>query len=156
MLLFGLLLRDCRLAVLGAIIHVLLRVVDVFCEYPRAKSLRAGTWKPDRTDDPANRFTNWVEIAMFWMAVVLGLVNKDQSWNGYEVAAMLIIYSNLICYVLCGTIAREVGGIPLTMGYGGWTVRGGAGEIDAITSEEDRESDLATKPVTVLRNEDET
>jgi hypothetical protein len=113
--LFGLFCHDERLILVGAIIFVLLGVVELFQAYHEAKLLRTGAWKPEEKGDFSKQFTKWVGSAITLTGLLL-VCARD------SVAGWIIWGAAVLFYFLSGIIAREVGGIPLTMFYG-WKVR---------------------------------
>lgn len=118
----GLLWRDGRYVVGAAIIHIVVGVAQLVQMYREAKLLRAGTWKPHQRS-LCGQLGNWINWVITLTGLVLVCANQVGATQGYGIAGWIIWGGAILCYFLSGIIAREVGGIPLSMGYGGWTVR---------------------------------
>ena len=66
---------------------------------------------------------NFIRGAISLAGLVLAIISSEGGTSGYAIAGCLIWGGAIACYFLSGVILREVGGIPLSMGYGGWKVR---------------------------------
>jgi hypothetical protein len=51
------------------------------------------------------------------------LIAQEREYSDYLPAGVTIWVGAIVCYFFSGVIVREVGGIPLSMGRGGWKVR---------------------------------
>jgi hypothetical protein len=125
LILVGFLWHEARLVVAGAVIHLVFGIVDLFFLYRDAKLLRAGTLETEPQRGIAYRIARWTEWAITLSGLVLVCATKGGGSTGYAVGGWIIWGGAIFCYFLSGIIAREVGGIPLSMGYGGWGVRRG-------------------------------
>jgi hypothetical protein len=123
LILVGFLWHEARLVVAGAVIHLFYGIVDLYLVYRDAKLLRAGTLEAEPERGVACGVGRWTERAITLTGLVLVCVTKGDDTTGYAVAGWIIWGGAIFCYFLSGIIAREVGGIPLSIGYGGWRVR---------------------------------
>jgi hypothetical protein len=122
-ILFGLVWQTPSFAVGGAVIHLLAGFADLFLLYRTAKLIRAGTVDPAAQTGLADRIAGWIDGAITLTGLVLVVVTQKSETSGYAVAGWLIWGGAIACYFLSGIILREVGGVPLSMGYGGWAIR---------------------------------
>ncbi len=121
--LLGLLFRSVEAVLAGAVIHFVMGVADVFRVYREAKALRRDEAAPLPTYEPAIRMSRRLDGAITIVGLILVAVAHRTGADNYAVAGAIIWVGALGCYFISGVIVREVGGIPLSMGYGGWTVR---------------------------------
>ncbi len=115
-LLFGFVWHDAGFVIGGAAIHLLLGIADLFFYYRAAKLLRAGTqeFPPQQP-----RVAGWINGAITLTGLVLLIVGS----GGYAMGGWIIWLGAIVCWLSAGIILREVGGMPLSMGYGGWAIR---------------------------------
>jgi hypothetical protein len=119
----GLCSRHSAFVVTGASIYLLAAIADLFHAYRDAKALRRGTLEADSTPSFYARASRWLEGSITLFGLILALVTRDSDSTGYAIGGSIIWGGAIICSFVSGIIAREVGGIPLSMGYGGWKVR---------------------------------
>jgi hypothetical protein len=93
---------------------ILLEVIDLVSEYRETKSFRAGTWEPTEKKSTVITLSKWLRGLLLYAGLFLMLA-------GY-MAGVVIWVGTIICWFCAGIIAREVAGIPIRMGYGGWKV----------------------------------
>lgn len=122
-LLFGLVLQWPPSIVTGALLYAMVGFFDLFRLYRIAKLIRAGTCPMDVTT--AERVGKWIEGAICLTGLVLVVVTQDRPTDEHSIAGWIIWGSAIICWFSSGIILKEVGGVPLSMGYGGWAVRRG-------------------------------
>lgn len=120
--LFGLLLERAEIVVAGAILHLSLGIVDLLYLYGDAKRLRAGTETPVAVRKKSFRIAEWVEGTMAFVGLFLMVWHADER-NGYFAAGCMVWGGAVACYFVSGVIIKDVGGVPLSMGFGGWAVR---------------------------------
>jgi len=115
LLISGLIADNKDLTIAGAFIFSFICLIDLPLEYKQAKLYREGKWK----QSDKNNLLEIVEIrfkqGMF--IVGLGLMVFHQA------SGTIIFVSAIISYFISGLIAKDVAGIPLKMGYGGWQKR---------------------------------
>lgn len=87
------------------------------------QSLLSGTLQPYPEPSLSTRAARWVKGAITLTGLVLVIVTRGSDAGGYAIGGWVIWGGAIACYFASGIIAREVGGIPLSMGYGGWKVR---------------------------------
>jgi len=119
----GLLWRNESLVVTGAIIHFLAGISELIQEYHKAKQYRAKTWTP-KEHNWIERIGDWARGVITFAGLILMVASQsnDEAMS-YLIAGGIVWGGAILCYFLSGIIAREVGGIPLSMGYGGWKIR---------------------------------
>lgn len=129
--LFGLLSRQAVFVTMGAAVHLLAGIAGLFHAYRVAKLLRGDALQENPEDaireiserSLSDRAAEWVDGAITFTGLVLVVITMDRDDSGFAIGGSLIWFGSVACYFVSGIIAREVGGIPLSMGYGGWKVR---------------------------------
>jgi hypothetical protein len=122
LLLAGRLRLDEGLLFAGAILFISIQLVDLVEDYRFAKRFRNGNWEPSEEKKWAARVAVWVTGLIQIGALVL--VQESRKGAEFLGGAGAIIWVGTIAgYLISGWIAREVGGLPLRMGYGGWRIR---------------------------------
>ena len=122
-ILVGLLAHERAFVVVGAAIHLLTGIAALCLDYRDAKLLRSGTLQPEPEPRLSARATQWIEWAITFTGLVLVVVTKDSDADGYALGGWIIWGGAIVCYIASGIIGRDVGGIPRSMGHGGWAVR---------------------------------
>ena len=122
-IILGLLYRYTPSVIVGAVIHFAFGVADLFQLYRHAKLLRGSTSEPEAPPTIPARVAKWIEVAITLTGLVLVVATQRGGTSGYAIAGWIIWGGAIVCYVASGIIARDVGGVPLSMGYGGWRVR---------------------------------
>ena len=120
---FGFALQWTPPIVAGAVLHATMGLCDLFRIYRIAKSIRPYTSPPEPST--VDRVGRWIDGTITITGLVLAVATLDRPTDGYAIAGRIIWGGAIICYLLSGIILREVGGVPLSMGYGGWAVRRG-------------------------------
>jgi len=105
--------RDSTIA--GAIIFSFICLLDLPFEYKRAKLYRDGKFKQSETKTLLENAELRFRQGMFIVGIVLMVF--------HQASGVIIFVSAIISYFISGLIAKEVAGIPLQMGYGGWQKR---------------------------------
>jgi len=121
-ILSGLLCHYAPLVIVGAVIHLAYGVADLFQHYHDSKLFRSDTL-PDLDSTISVRVTKWIEGTITLTGLVLVIATQRNVSSGYAIAGYVIWLGALVCYLVAGWIAQEVGGVPLRMGYGGWEIR---------------------------------
>jgi protein-S-isoprenylcysteine O-methyltransferase Ste14 len=101
-------------AIAGALLYISLEIIDLVLEYRAAKLFREGAWEPNEGKSIAETLSKWIRNLLLFSGLFLML-------GGY-IAGVIIWVGSIICWFVAGVIAREVAGIPVRMGYGGWKV----------------------------------
>lgn len=135
-LLFGLLLRNEVSVIVAAVVYASLGIVGLYQTYRHAKAYRHTNVSPEKMckseklkhiekeeQTYAEKITEWIGGAITFTGLFLVIASKDNGMSGYGIGGWIIWGGAIFCYFLSGIIMREVGGIPLSMGYGGWKVR---------------------------------
>jgi hypothetical protein len=122
-ILFGIALRWTPPIIAGAVLHAFVGLCDLFRFYHTAKLIRAGS-RPIEIST-AERFGKWIDGTISLTGLVLVVVTQNRPTDGLSVAGWIMWGGAIICWFVSGIILREVGGVPLSMGYGGWAVRRG-------------------------------
>lgn len=115
LLAFGWLTGRHMVATIGALLFIVTEVADIAQAYIYAKRLRQGLPLPDEKRRVADKLARWLNGLFFFVGLGAGLILGS-------VAGAIIFFGVLVSYFVQGVIGREVGGIPLRMGYGGWYV----------------------------------
>jgi len=111
----GLIVVNKNLSIAGAFVFTFICLIDLPLEYKQAKLYRDGKFKPSETKTPLENLENRFRQGMFIFSFVL--MAFHQTSGG------IIFVSAIISYFISGLITKEVAGIPLGMGYGGWKKR---------------------------------
>jgi hypothetical protein len=112
----------------GAVLHAFVGLCDLFRVYRIAKLIRAGSCPTGVST--VEKVGKWIDGAISLTGLGLVVVTQDRPTDGYTIAGWIMWGGALICWFASGIILREVGGVPLSMGYGGWAVpRGRNGRI---------------------------
>jgi hypothetical protein len=88
-------------------------MVDIFQAYKEAKLFRAKKWKP-----PNKTFANKAEHILHTSAFFVGFIMLIA--HIHTLCGGLIIVGALLNGLICGTIVRDVGGLPIEWGFYGW------------------------------------
>jgi predicted ABC-type exoprotein transport system permease subunit len=104
-----------RFAIAGALLFILIEAIDLALIYRSAKLFRADDWKPDEKRGVIKTMSDVVR----GLIVFAGLFSMLSG----HASGTIIWVGTIICWLLAGWITREVVGIPLKMGYGGWYVQ---------------------------------
>jgi hypothetical protein len=113
-LIFGVVNVSQWAAMAGALLYISLEMIDLVLEYRSAKLFHEGVWEPNDRKSIAETLSKWVRNLLLFSGLFLML-------GGY-IAGVIIWVGPIICWIAAGVIAREVAGIPVRMGYGGWKV----------------------------------
>ena len=116
---------------MGAAVHLLAGIAGLFHAYRVAKLLRSDTPQENPEDaireyperSLSDHAAEWINGAITLTGLVLVVITMDRDDSGFAIGGSIIWFGSLACYFVWGIIAREVGGIPVSMGYGGWKVR---------------------------------
>ncbi len=122
-ILVGLLSYHGTFVVVGATIYLLASIADLFYAYRDAKLLRAGALQAEPYPPLSVRIARWIKGVITLTGLVLVVVARRTDAGGFALGGWIIWGGAIACYLTSGIIAGEVGGIPLSMGYGGWAVR---------------------------------
>lgn len=115
LLVFGSITGNAPLEISGAFVFLLFPLLDLLMEYKEAKLFRAGKWKPTET----RHILETVEHRFGQGMVIVGLVLAVLQ----HISGMIIWGGAIVSFLISGWISRDVAGIPLEMGYGGWRKR---------------------------------
>ena len=113
----------------GALVHFFLGLAGLVFVYRTAKVIRAAPQEATGETETvgragiADQVAQWIDGAITLTGLGLVVVNQSSETNGYAVAGLIIWGGAVACYFVSGIIVREVGGVPLSMGYGGWAIR---------------------------------
>ncbi len=124
-ILLGVICGRAELVLAGALLDLLFGIIELFHFYKKARLLRAGTEGPVEVSGKSFCVAKWTQRAIALTGLVLVIVTQDEETSGYSIAGWIIWCGTLVRYYVFGVIMREVGGVPLSMGYGGWAVRRG-------------------------------
>lgn len=122
-ILIGLLFGRVEYVLASAGFYLVHGVFELFHVYQEARLLRAGGAAPVRARGTLPRTTKWVEGAVLLTGFGLLIFTRGEETKGYSIAGWIIWGSAIITYFIFGVIMRDVGGVPLNMGYGGWAPR---------------------------------
>jgi hypothetical protein len=111
----GLIAGNKDLSIAGAFVFTFICLIDLPLEYKRAKLYRDGKFKPSEIKTKLEILENRFRQGMLIFSFVL--MAFHQTSGG------IIFGSAIISYFFSGLITKEVAGIPLEMGYGGWRKR---------------------------------
>jgi hypothetical protein len=122
-ILSGFLCHYSPLIIAGAVVYLACLIAELFLHYRDMKLLRTGgTPQPDSNSAISVRVARWIQNTIALTGLVLVVATKGEG-SDYAIAGWIIWIGVIVCYFISGIIAREVGGVPLSMGYGGWRVR---------------------------------
>ena len=119
----GFLSEEPFLVLVGALIYLLCGIGSLFQLYFEAKLLRRHAPPAEAPTGFFIQAAKCAEGAITLTGLLLVIANAKNDVSGYAVAGWIIWGGAIACYFTSGIIAREVGGIPLSMGHGGWAVR---------------------------------
>ena len=122
-IIFGILIASPLPFLAGAILFTFVETFDLFHIYQVAKLIRAGESPLEAST--AEKFGDRIRGIIILIGFVVFLFTQDRSADGYYIAGLIIWGGGIVFWFLTGIILREVGGVPLRMGYGGWAVRRG-------------------------------
>ena len=115
LLLIGWISINQPIAITGAIVFIFYKLIDTFDIYRMAKMYRDGRdeeWmKADNKLKKVENFLNGLIVVVAMLAAIFGAL------SGY-----IIFFGAIFFYLLLGIIARNVAGIKLRMGYGGYYI----------------------------------
>lgn len=122
LLFVGLISQSLELAVGGAVIHALMSLAHLFSVHKAAKLLRTGSAALEEKITLPTRIGGWIEGSITLTGLLLVVITHRERDSMYAIPGWIIWGTALFAWLAAGMIARHVGGIPLRMGYGGWTV----------------------------------
>jgi len=129
LLAFGLSMRDELCAIAGAVVYISVEIVSLVCIYRAAKLYRVENsvrHEPQETPEPNDKhdviehLARWLRGLILFAGLFLLIMGKENNGYGYAVLGIIIWGGSIVGWFLSGFILREVGGMPLRMGYGGW------------------------------------
>jgi hypothetical protein len=118
-------MRQVIFATVGAILFVLGSALQLVVVFDASKRYRAGAsdvWADEKARGIADRIAYWIGAGIL-LAGLVGTVAGSKNGGGtFFVPGAIIWLGAIAVWVISGVIVREVAGIPLRMGYGGWHV----------------------------------
>ncbi|HEU0143206.1 MAG TPA: hypothetical protein VFQ47_00330 [Nitrososphaera sp.] len=114
LLIFGAVSGNQWSAIAGASLYISSEIIDLVLEYHAAKLFSEGTWEPNERKSIGETLSKWIRNLLLFSGLFLAL--------GGSIAGIIIWVGSIICWFVAGVIAREVAGIPVRMGYGGWKI----------------------------------
>lgn len=115
LLLWGLITGDTLLEISGAFTFLIPYFFELPIEYKEAKLYRTGKWQPIETKS----IFEIIELRIRQAIIIFGLLLSVSK----HTSGTIIFGGAIVFYFISGLIAKEVAGIPLEMGYGGWRKR---------------------------------
>lgn len=112
-------------AVVGAVLFLLggaLQVIDLF---DASKRYRAGATDIGPNERPrgiADRIADWIGGVILFAGLAAFAARGKYDRGVFFVPGAIIWIGSIAIWVVSGVIARDVAGIPLRMGYGGWHI----------------------------------
>ncbi len=120
-LLFALMKGNERFAIVGALLYISMELFELILEYRDAKMFRAGSWEPNEKKSLVEHLAAWVRGLLLFGGLLL-MMGAEKESNGFSVSGGIIWIGTIVCWLIAGWIVRDVAGIPVRMGYGGWRV----------------------------------
>ena len=121
LLLFALLKGGERFAIAGALLYFSMEIFELALEYHDAKLFRAGVWELNENKSVIEHLAAWLRGLLLFGGLFL-MLGLEKERNGFSISGAIIWIGTIVCWLIAGWIVREVAGVPVRMGYGGWRV----------------------------------
>ena len=127
LLAFALIAHHAIMAIVGASVYVLGSAIGLRATYCTARAFQAGV--ADEMPAPGPRsLTEHLGSVLNGVILFGGLIAFIIGGDGHDsplfLPGAIIWLGGVAIWFVAGIIVREVAGIPLRMGYGGWRVEG--------------------------------
>ncbi len=112
-------------ATVGAILFVLGSGLQLVRVFDASKKYRAGAsevWADEKPRGIADRIAYWIGAVILLASLAGTAMGSKDGEGAFFVPGAIIWLGAIAVWVISGVIVREVAGIPLRMGYGGWHV----------------------------------
>ena len=121
LIIFGLIKGGEPFILAGAVVYLSLEVIDLVILYRSAKLFRTGQWEPNEKKRTPDRIAQIIRNLILF-AGLIGTVTLRDKTNAYAISGAMIWIGTIVCWLIAGWITKGVAGMPLKMGYGGWSV----------------------------------
>ncbi len=117
--------HQASMAIVGAIVYVLGSALGLRAMYRAAKAHQAGVedaWTRDVHRALTARIANVLNGVILFGGLIAFMLGGDGHDRALFLVGGIIWLGGIAIWFVAGVIVREVAGIPLRMGYGGWQV----------------------------------
>jgi hypothetical protein len=125
LLAYALVTRQAIIATVGAIVYVLGLAIGLRATVRAARAYRAGVeivWSQAGPRGLTEHITSALNGAILFGGLIAFMIGGDDGDRGVFRAGAIIWIGGIAIWFISGIIVREVAGIPLRMGYGGWHI----------------------------------